>query len=475
MARQLLAQARQFGIDVVVPRWAASPALGDRHRRRSPTAAPTPHRGAPAAGGARPAWAASSSPPSPMRPNSRPTKCGPPNGFRSTPAAAGRRSSRAGSSTTASPARRPLAMLTMSPRRNDGQRIVDGPAGAAAATPATAPSPVRRSPRAAARSRESGASRPPISAAISSSIRSPRSMARTRPTTERSAWYCAKDRSSSLCACVGPIWFTRLIVMLYDGANELRSGKVRVDARPATSAGSTSGRPQHHRVAFDVDAAPARTAGQLGVLPRRQLDVLLAVELHQPLEDDRAGGHVDAQSQCLRGEYSLDQALGEQLLHGVAEHRQHSGVVCGQAAQQPLPPFVVAEHDQVGVGQVGAPAVDDLGDAGALVVGGQPQRRAQALFDRGVAADAGEDERDGGQQPFVVQHLDDVGPRRRSVDARAAAMAAAAARIASRRAGRLRVDVRCAATVVGPPAARGRSSWCRRTGSRRGRTAACRP
>ena len=26
--------------------------------------------------------------------------------------------------------------------------------------------------------------------------------------------------------------------MLYDGANELRSGKVRVDARPATSAGS---------------------------------------------------------------------------------------------------------------------------------------------------------------------------------------------------------------------------------------------
>ncbi|CFE40680.1 Uncharacterised protein [Mycobacterium tuberculosis] len=29
--------------------------------------------------------------------------------------------------------------------------------------------------------------------------------------------------------------------MLYDGANELRSGKVRVEARPATSDGSISG------------------------------------------------------------------------------------------------------------------------------------------------------------------------------------------------------------------------------------------
>ena len=35
----------------------------------------------------------------------------------------------------------------------------------------------------------------------------------------------------------------------------------------------------------------------------------------------------------------------------------------------------------------------------ALLVAGQPQRRAQALFDRGVASRAGEDERDGGQQP----------------------------------------------------------------------------
>ena len=46
------------------------------------------------------------------------------------------------------------------------------------------------------------------------------------------------------------------MVMLYDGANELRSGKVRVEASPATSAGSHVGMPQHHRVTLDVDAPP---------------------------------------------------------------------------------------------------------------------------------------------------------------------------------------------------------------------------
>ena len=94
----------------------------------------------------------------------------------------------------------------------------------------------------------------------------------------------------------------------------------------------------------------------------------------------------------------------------MTEDGQHSGMVCGQPAQQPLAPFVVAEHDQVGFGKIGAAAVDDLGDAGAFLVRGQPQRRTQALFDRGVTADTGEDERDGGQQPFAVQKIEDVGP-----------------------------------------------------------------
>ena len=44
--------------------------------------------------------------------------------------------------------------------------------------------------------------------------------------------------------------------------------------------------PQDDGVALDVDAAPAGAAGELRVLPRRQVDVGLAVPLHQPLEHD---------------------------------------------------------------------------------------------------------------------------------------------------------------------------------------------
>ncbi|SKJ84241.1 Uncharacterised protein [Mycobacteroides abscessus subsp. massiliense] len=51
---------------------------------------------------------------------------------------------------------------------------------------------------------------------------------------------------------------TRLIVMLYDGANELRSGKVRVDAKPAISVGSTSG--VHSTTACPSTSIPRRPA-----------------------------------------------------------------------------------------------------------------------------------------------------------------------------------------------------------------------
>ena len=169
----------------------------------------------------------------------------------------GSSSSRAASRTTARPMRRPLAMLTMSPRRSEDSASLTALLRCSRDARDWAFSRCEIAARIRAYA-SIGASRPPSSAAISSSIRSPRSMARTRPTTERSAWYCAKDRSSSLCACVGPIWFTRLIVMLYDGANELRSGNVLVDARPATSAGSTSG--VHSTTAWPSTSMPRRPA-----------------------------------------------------------------------------------------------------------------------------------------------------------------------------------------------------------------------
>ena len=179
--------------------------------------------------------------------------------------------------------------------------------------------------------------------------------------------------------------------------------------------GAVVGIPQHDRVSLDVDAAAAGPTGQLGVLPRCQRQMLFAVVLHQPLEHDRAGGHVDAQRQRLGGEHRLHQAGGEQFLDRVAERRQHPGVVRGQAAQQAFAPLVEIEHHQVGVVEVCGAAIDDFGDPGALVVGGQPQRRPQALLDRGVAAHPGEDERDGRQQTGLVEHPDHLGTTRHPV------------------------------------------------------------
>ncbi len=55
-----------------------------------------------------------------------------------------------------------------------------------------------------------------------------------------------------------------------------------------------------------------------------------------------------------------------------------------------------------------------------VLLGGEPQRAAQTLLDRTVAAGAGEDERDGRQQALAIQGGDDVRPRRWPVQARTA-------------------------------------------------------
>ena len=101
--------------------------------------------------------------------------------------------------------------------------------------------------------------------------------------------------------------------------------------------GLLAGMPEHHRVTLDVDAASAGPPGELRVLPRRQRHVLLAVELHQPLQHHRAGRHVDAQCQGLGGEHRPDQAGGEQLLDRVPEYRQHPGVM-GRQRRAAAPP-----------------------------------------------------------------------------------------------------------------------------------------
>ena len=99
----------------------------------------------------------------------------------------------------------------------------------------------------------------------------------------------------------------------------------------------------------------------------------------------------------------------------------------GKPTQQALPPLVVVQHRQVGIGEIAAAPVDHLGDSGPIGLRRQPQRTPQTLLDRGVAARAGEDERDRGQQALAVQGGDHVRSRRRPVNPRSARAAGAPA------------------------------------------------
>ena len=175
--------------------------------------------------------------------------------------------------------------------------------------------------------------------------------------------------------------------------------------------------PQHHAVTLDVDAATSRTAGELGVLPRRHVHVRLAVPLGEPLDDDRPGGHVDAERQRLGGEDDLDEAVAEQLLDDLLERGQHAGVVGGDTATQPLAQLVEAEDVQVLVGQVRARLVDAVLDLASLVGSGQHDPGVEQLLDGGCTARAAEHEHDGGQQTLGLELLHHLDAARRAVPA----------------------------------------------------------
>jgi hypothetical protein len=83
--------------------------------------------------------------------------------------------------------------------------------------------------------------------------------------------------------------------------------KLRLAARSAISSKVVNG--DHRTTASPTGRSPAaRPARQLGVLAGRQRLVALAVELREPLEDDRAGRHVDAEGERLGGEDDLHEA-----------------------------------------------------------------------------------------------------------------------------------------------------------------------
>ena len=155
--------------------------------------------------------------------------------------------------------------------------------------------------------------------------------------------------------------------------------------------------------------------------------MLDAVELHELLEHDGAGGHVDAEREGLGGEDDLEQASGEQLLDHGLQQRQHAGVVGGVAVHDPASEGCQAQDLLVLDTDLGELLVEHGADLPPLLVVGQPQPGPCALLDRSLASGAGEDEHDRGQQRRVVEQLHDLRAAHRARAGTAAARAAALA------------------------------------------------
>ena len=161
--------------------------------------------------------------------------------------------------------------------------------------------------------------------------------------------------------------------------------------------------PHDDGVPLDVDAPPARAAGELGVLPCADVGVGLPVPLGELLQNHRAGRHVDPQRQRLRGEDGLDEPAAEQVLDDLLEGGQQPGVMGGDAVLQAFPPLREPEHPQVGDRDV-AGALRNVGPhLAALLHAVEAQPGEQALPDSGVAAGPAEHEGDRGQQSFPVE------------------------------------------------------------------------
>ena len=98
---------------------------------------------------------------------------------------------------------------------------------------------------------------------------------------------------------------------------------------------------------FGVDTATPRATRQLRVLPGGQRDVRRAVPLRQRFDDDRAGGHIDAERERLGRVHHLDKAVREQVLDALLHEGQHASVVGGDAAHEAAFPRLGAEDDGV--------------------------------------------------------------------------------------------------------------------------------
>ena len=139
----------------------------------------------------------------------------------------------------------------------------------------------------------------------------------------------------------------------------------------------------------------------------------MAVVLDRLVDDDAAGGHVDAQCQGLGGEHHLDQARSEAVLHRLLEDGDHAGMMRRDAEAQPVGPAAGIQRGQVCGVEAAETGLDHLVDAGRLVVAGVAGPVAGQAGRSLVAPLAAEHEPDGGQQVALVELAEQVDTPRR--------------------------------------------------------------
>ncbi len=172
------------------------------------------------------------------------------------------------------------------------------------------------------------------------------------------------------------------------------------------------GCPENDGRAPVVDSAPARSTGELGVLPRGEELATLAVELRHAFDHDRAGGHVDAERKGLGREHEPHQPLDEARLDRLLERRHHAGVMRRDTGFEPGSPAGEVEHVEICVAEIVNVRIDDLPYPSLFSRVGEPNAGIEAAVHRVVAAGAAEHEHDRREQLAVgehVEHLEAVG------------------------------------------------------------------
>ena len=300
-----------------------------------------------------------------------------------------------GSRTTASPARRPPGTAMTSPGRSAAQRVRRGVALLGLPLRGAAPSPARRAVRRSAAYSAKSPRWQRIEPAYPARVSVLRSICRASPTTDRSAWN----------------WRERLLEQLAgrrdaEPADQV-DGHVVAGPEASCAAGRCGSRPGRRPARGSTPGCQTTTAWPSTSMPRRPARPVSWVyspgvrsacasplNLTSRSSTTVRAGMLMPSARVSVAKTASHQPADEQLLDGLLERRQQPRVVRGDPPLERLAPLPVAQHAQVGLGQVTGAALDDPADLVDLVLGGQPQPGTHALGHGGVAAGAAEHEGD---------------------------------------------------------------------------------